>query len=150
MRVSFKDCRCSIVDWRLQKLSAISRQLSAELLVILRSPAFWATKDLGSSFERTLTEQRNKLLGCFAALSMTNGYTIHHSPLQLAPSLEPAANGTKCLAWLTLPSFRQPVVVNIFPEASVLFELDYDPGLPPLRIDNKPDAIYVSGSLNRL
>ncbi|HXX24289.1 MAG TPA: hypothetical protein VEO19_14165 [Terriglobia bacterium] len=49
-----------------------------------------------------------------------------------------------------LPLFGHPIVVDIFPEASVDFEVDYDPGLPPLGIGNKLDAIYVNNLLIHL
>jgi hypothetical protein len=35
------------------------------------------------------------------------------------------------------PFFGQPIVVNIFPQAPVLFEVYYYPGFLPLRIDDK-------------
>jgi len=47
------------------------------------------------------------------------------------------------LAGFMLSLFGQPIVINILPEGSVLFEIYYNPGFLPLGIDNKLDAIHI-------
>jgi hypothetical protein len=73
----------SLVDYRLTIEEAVSHQPSAisQIACHPEESGSWATKDLSGSFVRTPTGHRKELPGCFAALSMTEGYTIHHSLL---------------------------------------------------------------------